>query len=164
MPSQEHEAIQKWFLDQAQWVNKEKIIVKHRADIILRDKIIIEIQCSKISVKNYKSRNEEYKAHNLYPIWVFGGYFYNRSRRKLRYGQRIHKVEKLEIERRGNTFFHNKYSLFKVGFEYKWAVSSDYDCDYKGWYRIEALTYSNFLKIVEQEMTEKNFLNWRANR
>lgn len=164
MPSSEHDEIQNWFLERSNWIQKEKTIENHRADIVLRNKVVVEIQCTPLSIEDYEDRNLKFKQAGFYPVWVFGKEFYEHARKNRRYGQYIRLIEQLELEKHGYILYHNKYNLFFGTFSYKWA-SGPYDdyCEIKGWYKIEgALDYSEFLKLVEDRMIKFGFINWKA--
>lgn len=152
MPSSEHDQIQNWFLAQSEDIKKEKVIEDHRADIVINNKIIVEIQCTNISVGEYEKRNYDYMVCGYYPVWVFGKNFYNHARKSSRYGLYIKEIEKIEIDKYGFIFLHNKYNVFISFFKYKF--SSDYYqdyCDYKGWYDINGpLSFNDFLDIIDE--------------
>lgn len=42
------------------------------ADIFIRPKLVLEVQCSPISVQKLKERTASYHKQGLYPIWLFG--------------------------------------------------------------------------------------------
>ena len=152
MPSLEHNEIQKWFLNQSDQIKKEKVIGRHRPDLILNN-ILIEIQCTSISFKNYESRNRQYLELGYYPIWVFGKDYYEHARTWQRYGQHINRIENIEFNKHGTIFFHNKYNLFSSIFKYKHSFKNDITYSTVGWYKINGpLNFVDFWGIVNQRL------------
>ncbi|WP_332373838.1 competence protein CoiA [Lactococcus cremoris] len=46
--------------------------LNQRPDLLVNDKIAIEIQCSHLSIKRLKERTENYKAHGFKVLWLMG--------------------------------------------------------------------------------------------
>jgi len=152
MPSKEHDSIQQWFLKNLSDVNKEvplKTWLTKRADIVINKKIAVEIQCTSITLAEYEERNLNYVLNNLIPVWVFGKDFYEHARKKRRYGTYIKLVEVSEYEKWGCFYHHNKYDLFRMGFELKQQKGSYDYCGTKGWYVFEKIGLPEFIASVE---------------
>ncbi len=45
---------------------------KQRPDLLVNDKIAIEIQCSHLSMKRLKERTENYQVHGFTVLWLMG--------------------------------------------------------------------------------------------
>ena len=45
----------------------------HIADVLIKPKIVVECQCSKISLKEYEERTEYYHTEGYQIIWILGG-------------------------------------------------------------------------------------------
>lgn len=148
MPSTEHDSIQQWFLSEIKAkISKEvniNSLSNHRVDVLIEDpRIAIEIQCSPITVEEYRERNLSYSLDNYLPVWVFGKSFYNHAR--LRTGM-IKDVEDLEQETWGRIFYHNKYDLFEGVFTKKFYRKK------LGWYRLNKLSIAEFFAIILKEV------------
>lgn len=136
--------------------------MQRRADVYLREQIVIEIQCSPITDEEYSTRNIDYKKQEIYPVWVFGGEYYNRARKHERYGKRILSVEETELRIYGSIFYHNKYKIFVGDFKKKLAKGYyNKKCDLTGWYKLYPVSYECFLKMVECRMKKDGFINWK---
>ena len=153
MPSIEHDEIQNWFLKQSKYVEKEKSIETHRADVVLANKFVIEIQCTPITIDEYENRNQKFIEAGFYPVWVLGKNFYEHTRRTRKRGQYIRLIEQIELKKHGVIFYHNKYNLFYGDFEYKWASGIKDSCKTKGWYRLQGpLTFNAFWGLIKHRM------------
>ena len=114
MPSLEHNAIQQWFLSEINAKIMKEVNIKslsnHRVDVLIpENRIALEVQCSPITVEQYRERNLTYSLDNYIPVWVFGRHFYNHARK---IGSTMIKdIEQIEQETWGRIFYHNKYDL-----------------------------------------------------
>ncbi|MBS4172051.1 competence protein CoiA family protein [Bacillus sp. FJAT-49736] len=68
-----------WLINQGYVVHLEKYLpkIKQRPDILLSRNgkwFAIEYQCSSISVKLLEERSNGYRSQNITPIWIIGGY------------------------------------------------------------------------------------------
>lgn len=69
----------------AQWCDKFKLVfkleaylpeLKQRPDVLLQGKIVIEFQCSQLSLERFVERTQNYQRHGYQVIWILGQHFF----------------------------------------------------------------------------------------
>lgn len=118
----DHKGICDWFKAQCEamsfGVKREVKIANHRADILVNDKLIIEIQVTPLAFKKLEDRIEVYTKLGYRPIWVLSGNYFARSYVEIFTGAPV-KVSLLERLMYSGEFSTQKY-IYYYGLGWLW--------------------------------------------
>lgn len=114
------------------------------ADVIMIDfGLVIECQCSSISIEEMMSREKDYNESGYYVLWVFGGSFYENTRKYELWERRnnIYRIQKLSAPERyvldnQLLIYYNKNHFYFGSFKFR-SKGRYEKCKTLGWYQLQ---------------------------
>lgn len=145
-----HNAIRDWFAEKIRQmgyiVEVEKKLKWHKIDVVVNNKIGIEIQLSPMDNETFYNRNMTFISNGITPVWILSGDFFDRA-----YSSTVNKEHqrftKLELEINKNLVLPHK-EVFYYGDGWIWRsdlVKHNYlECS--GWYNLKRCGFNTQIK------------------
>lgn len=149
-----HNDIQKWFIynciNEGFNVQKEVKIANHRADLLIEDKLIIEIQVTFLPYTDFEDRTLIYKKFAYKTIWVLSGDYYARASLST-ISDTYNGIDELEKYIENKELLSQPY-IYYYGEGWLWRAEinhSKYNPNY-GWYNLKRCGFKTLIrKLLE---------------
>ena len=146
----------------------EKKVGNRIADVVEGDQLVVECQCSPISQREMKEREEDYNEYGYHVLWVFGGkYYQNTTKKELWYRggktyyiQKITAPERYLLDNKSQllVYYHNKH--FYLG-DFKFRKVGWYnECKTLGWYQLRRYNSEYFESWVQKNLYGRSWWNY----